>query len=236
MWKPSGSLHVFCSLCRNHAPPGLDRVRGPCHKTSEEAIIFVILDFAEVLPPGTSVLARRYWRWFKSGLASHSVLKNQQICDVKFHVEMSSLTVCIYCQHTWGPTSIIDRSTRSGDKYSLGRHVSRGSSDCLIRYTCSRLPPITMCQVPPWSPGLKDLMNCNLWLSVSELIGCHVPDDFMQIVLRHSVLRNTISRLIVASWSPHSRTGAKTHANCGPKWLNKENMDNSSFQCRLSLF
>ena len=78
-----------------------------------------------------------YWRWFKSGLASHSVLKNQQICDAKFHVEMSSLTVCIYCQHTWGPTSIIDRSTRSGDKYSLGRHVSRGSSDCLIRYTCS---------------------------------------------------------------------------------------------------
>ena len=59
-----------------------------------------------------------------------------------------------------------------------------------------------MCQVPPWSPGLKDLMNCNLWLWVSELIGCHVPDDFMQIVLRHSVLRNTISRLIVASWSP----------------------------------
>ena len=63
-------------------------------------------------------------------------LNIQQICDVKFHVEMSSRTVCIYCQHTWGPTSIIDRSTRSGDKYSLGRHVVRGSSDCLIRYTC----------------------------------------------------------------------------------------------------
>ena len=50
--------------------------------------------------------------------------------------------------------------------------------------------------------GHQDLMNCNLWLWVSELIDFHVPDDFMQIVLRHSVLRNTISRLIVASWGP----------------------------------
>ena len=95
-----------------------------------------------------------------------------------------------------------------------------------------------MCQVPPWSPRLKDLMNRNLWLWVSELIGCHVPffyaDCSSTFLSSKHDLKTYCSKL--ESTTIQARTGAKTHANWGPKWLNKENMDNSSFHCRLSLF
>ena len=46
--------------------PELDHVRLKCHKTRHEAILFVVADLAEMLPPVTVVLARRYRRRFKS--------------------------------------------------------------------------------------------------------------------------------------------------------------------------
>ena len=116
--------------------PLLDRVRGPCHKTREEAIILWLRIWLRCYHRGllfwlgaTDAGSSLAWLLTLFSKINKSAMLN--------HVEMSSLTVCIYCQHTWGPTSIIDRSTQSGDKDSLGRHVSRGSSDCLIRYTCS---------------------------------------------------------------------------------------------------
>ena len=75
--KPPGTRESgdHNSLCRNSAPPGFGFGWGKCHKTRHEAIIFVVADGAEMLPPVTLVLARRYRRRFKSSVESLTLSK-----------------------------------------------------------------------------------------------------------------------------------------------------------------